>query len=453
MDVNEVATRLLRRYWLVLLVAVAVPALATGAYVLRQPPTYTAHGRIVASATIPRAQAEAAAVVSQVQALATSRDVVAKALTDGGLNRSADTVVKAVTVTGLGTSAVVDIGYTDRDRAMAQQVDAAVVTAVAKQLDAARIGGLPDVLRDIDNQLTDLATKRAPIAAEAAANVHDLVAQNRLAGIDRLISDLSGDRNRLAEEAAAAGHATVLASPALPPSADPKGLVAKLGVAVILGLALGLVLVGFNETVRPSVSGTVRVGRLLEVPMLGTLSPDPAALADIGRRIRLAARRANVATVVLVRPNRSALPPELVDRIEAASLRPDSVPGRVSIPIDTGDTQVIGGSVAGAERPADPHAVSSQNGSSAGEAGGAGAAPGPRGPVGVLSVPETLIRAPRLRRVCAINELDPSAESDRIGLVVLAGGSTRLSAVDGVRDLMTASGWPLLGVLGDGGRR
>ena len=71
MEVNEVAGRLLRRYWLVLLLSVALPTIAMAAFVQKQHATYTAHARILASAETPRAQAEAAALVSQVQALAT----------------------------------------------------------------------------------------------------------------------------------------------------------------------------------------------------------------------------------------------------------------------------------------------------------------------------------------------------------------------------------------------
>jgi len=191
---------------------------------------------------------------------------------------------------------------------------------------------------------------------------------------------------------------------------------------------------------RPSVSGAVRVGRLLDVPMLGAVGSDPAALSDIGRRLRLAARRADVDTVVLVRANGVALPPELVDRIEAAALRPELARERIAVPIETTDTQLLTPAVSG-------------NG--AGPAAGEPSAGGTRTSAAVLlrTGADTAERAVRLRRVCAIDELDPSAEGDRIGLVVIAGASTRISGIDSVRDLMTAAGWPLLGVLGGDGRR
>ena len=440
MDVNEVATRLIRRYWAVLLIAVAVPMMGIGIFVVRQPAMYTAHARIVAGATIPRAQAEAVGVVSQVQAIATSLDVVSQALTEPRVDRRADSVAKRVVATGLGSSAVVDLAYSDRDPAIAQRVTAALAGLVVKQLDTLRIGGLPDVLRDVDNQLTDLAEKRAPIAAAAQANPRDPVAQNRLAGIDRLISDLSADRNRLAEDAAAAGHASVVAAPPLPPLPEPRGLPTRLSIAAILGLAVRS---RHRRRQRDDAPVGVRRGAGRPAPRrpdARRCQVDPTALSDVGRRLRLAARRAGVDTVVLVRANRVALPPELVDRIEAAALRPELARGRVAVPIASADTQLLTPAISG-------------NG--AGPVTDQASAGGTRTTAAVLTRTDAdaADQTVWLRRVCAIDELDPSAEGDRIGLVVLAGASTRLTGIDSVRDLMTAAGWPLLGVLGGDGRR
>jgi capsular polysaccharide biosynthesis protein len=444
-DVTEVA-RLLRRYGLALALAIAIPAIALALYVRNQPATYTAHARIVAAEATPRAQAEANAVVSQVLALATSRDVIAQALDSAHLNLDPDTVARNVKATGLGSSALVDLAYTDPSPQAAQQVTRALAVAVVGRLDAVRIGGLPEVLADVDKQLTDLATKRAPIAADAQANPKDPVLQNRLAGIDRLINDLSGDRNRLSEEASAAGHATIVADPQVPAKADPRGLPAKVGVAGVAGLLVGLLIIGLIETMRPAVSGAARVARLLDVPVLGAVASDPATLADIGRRIRLAARRAGVSTVVLSRATRSPVPPELVDRIEGATLRPDAVPARVAIlPLSLDDTAVLNAPWTANGRRAEPVPETNPDRE----------APSAGGPVALLPATETgsVTGTVRLRRVYALEELGPDVESESIGLVVLASSSTRVRDVDRVRDLMTASGWPLLGVLGDPGAR
>jgi hypothetical protein len=84
-----------------------------------------------------------------------------------------------------------------------------------QQLGTSRVGSVDTVLKNIDNQLTQLASRRAPLAAAAAAAPHDPVAQNRLAGIDRLISGpvrgpeqgLAGRRRDRAAAGGAAGAA------------------------------------------------------------------------------------------------------------------------------------------------------------------------------------------------------------------------------------------------------
>jgi hypothetical protein len=161
------------------------------------------------------------------------------------------------------------------------------------------------------------------------------------------------------------------------------------------------------------VSGASRVARLLEAPVLGAVGGDPAAQADLGRRIRLAARAAGVDTVVLARATGGSPAPEVVDRITAAAAR-EPFPE----PADLETTAVLRrGGLALATAPPPSNGNAARTG------------PG--------------------LRVCAVDELDPVAEGGRIGLVVLAGGRTRLRSLDGVRDLLTAASWPLLGVVGE----
>jgi uncharacterized protein involved in exopolysaccharide biosynthesis len=426
-EVSEVAARLFRRYLPILLLSTVVPMIALGGFVMNQPRTYTAHARLVAAPVMPRTQAEAAAAVSQATAIVTSPDVVSKVLADSKVVRDIGDVVKAVSVTGLGSSALADIAYRDPDPSVAQKVTAGLATAVAAKLDAIRTG-LSDVLKVVDDELVAIAAERASVQALPK----DPGTQARLDGLDRLVSDITATRGRLTSVTpVASGHSSVISMPSLPTQPDSRGLPTKLGLAAILGLAIALLLVGINETFRPAVSGAFRVGRLLEVPVLGQIAADPAALADLGRRIRLAARRANVSTVALVRATGGALAPELVDRIEAATLRPDAVSGRVAIANLNADKPIVGLGWTPAK-----------------------AMPGPEiGAISVLTATDESARPSRLRRVCSLDELDPSVESDQIGLVVLTGESTRISSVEQVRDLIAASGWPLLGVLGDGGPR
>jgi len=334
--------------------------------------------------------------------------------------------VKVVTVTGLGSSALADVAYSDTDPAVAQKVAAALAIVVSARLNAIR-PGLSDVLKVVDDELTALATERSTLQAQQK----DPAVEVRINAYDRLMADLRTTRDRLAASSGtASGASAVVGNATLPDKPDSRGLPARLGLAGLLGLALGLILVGVNETFRPAVSGTFRVGRLLDVPVLGRVSAEPGAQANLGRRIRLAARRADATTVALVRVTGAALPPELVDRVEAATLRPQAVAHRVAMPNVNGENPIVGQGW-GAGRQADDEITA----------------------ISVLHRTEEQVRSSYLRRVCALDELDPSVESDQIGLVLLAGDSTRISSIEQVRDLVAASGWPLLGVVGDGTAR
>ncbi len=413
MEVTEVVARIVRRYWFIFLLSIAIPTVLVGAFAVHSPSTYTTHTRLMAAGNVPQAQAQADAVVSQVQAIATSTDIVADALRDAKSDRDVGSAVKAVSVTGFGSSGLVDISYTDTSPAVARDVDTALANRVIAQIATIR-NGLPAVLDELDALITTLSEKRAAVATAASAKPADT---GPVANLDRLISDLTANRTRLAQTATNA-TAPVIVENAQTPPADSRGLPAKLAIAVIVGLVLGLLLIGANETLRPGVSGANRVARLLNVPVLGMVSSDPASLVDIGRRIRLAGRRKAVASVVLVRADRTTVSPELVDRIKAATLRPETVISRRTPSID------------GYVKAKDIDTAATQ--------------------ILTLSPPaESELLIDGVRTVCALEELDPKSEADQIGLVVFAGRNTRLKAVDSVRDLLAATGWPLLGVLGD----
>lgn len=416
MEVTEVGVRLIKRYWLALTIAIAFPMLLVGLYVTHKPATYTAHVRLMAATSVPQAQAQADAVVSQVQAIATSRDVIVSALASTSWQRDPDEVIKGIQVAGVGSSGVVDISYTDRAATGAQQIVSAIAAKIVQRL-ADIHSGLPNALDDIDALIADLQAERATIQA-GTSNAGAAV----LASINRLITDLGNDRTKLANLDATAAAPDVVDSAALPP-ADSKGLATRLAVAGLLGLALGLLIVGGNETLRPGVSGAGRVARLLDVPTLGRVGSDPVALADIGRRLRLASRRVGVDVIVLIRADRVTIAPELVERMQAATLRPEPITPPASIAVDLPDGKRPEAFLGGVTTQTLARLAPALNGT------------------------DHAHMRPRL--VCTFDELDAADEADSIGLVVLATRSTRLVAVDGIRDLVVAAGWPLLGVLDD----
>src|SRR5262249_10094444 len=103
------------------------------------------------------------------------------------------------------------------------------------------------VVDELDALLAELADKRAALQAISKPKPADTQA---LANLDRIITDLTNGRQKLDQLAAVAVAPTVVDSAALPP-ADSKGLATKLAVAGLLGLVLGLLFAGINETLRP----------------------------------------------------------------------------------------------------------------------------------------------------------------------------------------------------------
>ena len=132
MEIDEVAARILRRYWKVLLAAVLVPVALVVFYYAGRPPTYTSEARLVASDTVPKSAAEADAVVSETRAFATSRNVVADAISDASADRQPDEVLPRVSVTGLGSSPIVELAVSDRDADTARQLTQALSDRVVR---------------------------------------------------------------------------------------------------------------------------------------------------------------------------------------------------------------------------------------------------------------------------------------------------------------------------------
>jgi uncharacterized protein involved in exopolysaccharide biosynthesis len=464
MEIDEVAARVFRRYWQVVLAAVLLSVALVAAFYAGQPRMYTADARLVASDSLPKSAAEAEAVVSEARAFATTRDVVTGAITDANVDRRVDDVLPRVSVVGLGSSPLVDVSVSDVDARVSQALTHALAALVVKQLNTSRLGAAQAVLRNVDSQLTQLASRRAPLAAAAEAAPQDQAAQSRLAAVDRLISDLAADRNNLSLQAAATGEPRLVEDAQQPSAPEPQSLVPRLALALLLGLVVGVVVSAALETARPTVPGPGRVARMLGVPMLGRIFATNAA-SDLGLRLRLAAAKADVSTAVLVGTGRKPMPPEFAEAVAASALPSVSDHDGLdspTFPLTGARSDREGGEHANGE--AVPSRLS-----------GLGGLRMPKGAAGqVLTQQSSAELATEskvgfgrpgrpstgrdgLQRVCRLEDLDTAAsarvEAAPIGLVVVTGSITRLSAVDAVRDLQAASGWPVLGVVAEHRKR
>jgi len=424
-EIDEVAARLLRQYWALMLVCIVMPLLAIGLTVAKQPPMYAASARIVSGSTVPASNAQADAIASQIQGIATGRTAAAKALQAAGVARSRNlnTFVAAnVSVSGLGGSQVVDLTVTDRDPRVAATVARVLAQEVVASINDVGQSGLSAALRAIDQEIVRLSEQHGVVAAQAAASPHDQDLQSKLAGLDQVIANFSGDRTRLLIQASTQGLANVIDEPAVPLKPESTALTQKLGLAGVLGLVAGILIAAIAETIRPTVPGARRVSRRLGAPSLGQLrsadmhgerAPD---LENLTVRLRLAAMHADVSTIALVGVNGEDDLADLAYGLER-SLRA------------SGGMSALVGAAGG-----DNYQESLAGGPALGAA--------------VLVKDGQVTTENRALHVYPMAQIKNPAGPGRVGMLVVSGPVARVSRVVALDDLVTASGWPIIGVVG-----
>ena len=430
MEIDEVAARLLRQYWLLLVICVAVPLVAISFSTARQPAMYDASARIITGSVVPQSSAEADAVASQVEALATGRTAVAQALQSAGADRNLSNFISNnIAVSGLGSSQVIDLTVTDRSPRVAQKVSKVLAAEVVGSINNVGQSGLRAALTANDQEIVRLSQRRAVMAGRAAAQPQNQPLQAQLAGLDQVIANFTGDRSRLLIQAGTLGLATVIDQPALPARPESKAAVQKLGLAGLLGLVAGILIASIAETVRPTVPGARRVSRRLSVPALGQLSgadlngESTPALGELALRCRLAAAHADLRTIALVdidgKRELGALAAALTQSLQASPA--DGRPGRSGL--------------AG-------RANGSQHWDADNEPTLAGVSPS------VLVKPRAQLTEHPGLQVYPLGQMTWVTGTTQVGIIVLSGPVARVSRITALEDLSRSSGWPIVGVVG-----
>lgn len=430
MEIDEVAARLLKQYWAVLVVCVAVPLIAISYLTAKQSALYAASARIITGNEVPQTSAAADAVANQVQAIATGRSAVTQALQAAGAQRNLSNFISNdITVSGLGSSQVIDLTVTDRSPQVAQQVARVLSAGVVRSINNVGQSGLRAALAANDHEIVRLSQQRADLATKAAAQPQNQQLQAEMAGIDEVIANFTGDRSRLLIQAGTLGLATVIDQPALPARPESKASAQKLGLAALLGLAAGILIVSVAEILRPTVPGSRRVSRRLGVPTLGQLGnadltgAGTPAVREMALRLRLVAAHAGLRSIALVDvdgkrdlgPLAAALTQSV--RISAA----DGALGHPGLDADrTGNQQWTG------------------------TGAGASAGPGP----GLLVQPRALATDNSTLHIYPLAQMKQVAETTHVGIVVLSGPVARVSLITALHDLAESSGWPIVGVIG-----
>ena len=430
MEIDEVAARLLRQYWALLVICMAVPLLAVSFLTTKQPAIYATSARIITGSVVPQSSAAADAVASQVEALATGRTAVERALLSAGANRNlSDFIGNNITVSGLGSSQVIDLTITDRSPQVAQKVSKVLAAEVVGSINNVGQSGLRAALTANDQEIVRLSQRRAVMAGRAAAQPQNQQLQAQLAGLDQVIANFTGDRSRLLIQAGTLGLSTVIDEPALPARPESKAAVQKLGLAALLGLVAGILIASIAETVRPTVPGARRVSRRLGVPALGQLSGEDMngkrtpAVDEMALRLRLAAAHADVRTIALVnidgKRELDALAAGLMQSLQASSA--DGAPGRSGL-----------AGRANGKQHWDPDNQPTLAGT------------GPN----VLVQPRVTVTGSTALQVYPLGQMKWVAGTTHVGIVVLSGPVARVSRITALEDLSRSSGWPMVGVVG-----
>ncbi len=421
MEIDEIAARLLRQYWALVLVCVAAPLVAIVLMVAKQPPMYAASARIVSGNTVPATNAQAQAIVSQIQGIATGKTAAATALQEAGLSRNVNAfVANHVSVSGLGSSQVVDLTVTDRSPRAAAALAKNLAKEVVQSINRTGQSGLSTTLNAIDQEIVRLSEQHGVAAAQAAADPKNEQLQSNLAGLNQVIANFSGDRSRLLIQASTQGLASVLDQPVVPEQAQSKALPQKLGLAGVLGLVVGVLIASIAETVRPTVPGARRVSRRLGAPTLGQLKgaelrgEHTQNLENLAVRLRLAANHSDVSTIALIDVNGQYELANLAHSLEL-SLSPSGGPltAHQNGVDDDHDQTVVGESV-----------------------------------FSPVMVKGRQMIADQVLHVYPMSQIKYLGARSSVGLMVISGPVSRVTRVMALDDLGTSSGWPILGVVG-----
>ncbi|XVQ12376.1 hypothetical protein ACQP1W_07380 [Spirillospora sp. CA-255316] len=495
MEIDEVAARVVRTYWALLLAMTVVPMALVGLVMGGQEPPHSATSRVQASSRATDAAAGDAGVsivVSQVKAFATGRTLLDRVLREQRIARDPVKLAKKITVAGLGTSTVVELTVEDPDAAVARRLTDAIGAAVVAEINQSNQGTITQQLATIETRIRELERQLGPLSRRAGAvPVPDIGAANERERVAAELSDLRTSRSELRTDLTTAGTASVVQPAVLAERTNPVVMMAA--IAGLVGLVGGILVAVVVEMFRPTVPGQSRVARRLGVPLLGRADGGEAETADLGRRIRLAARREGLERVVLVSTG-GPLPAEVMSRIAAAVYGDDTKvvkagpagpkPGTAAAaapedsPRDEPRDETPHGETHGGEtHEGEPHdethdgEIRDEPGGSlnskrpvSGDGNGGGTSvirAGTRSPGSGTAViarrsgePARATAGPVRRpaagratfQVHAFEDIDTSADDDA-GVVAVAGPVTPVPGLESVRDLVAASGWPLLGVV------
>ena len=140
MEINEAARRIFQLHWRLILWCVVVLLGASAIAGVIRPRTYTSSARLVLDIPDPQNVAEATAIADTGRAIATGLDQVRAAIDQVGVSRDPVKLAKKdINVQAIGSSGVLKLSVTDKNRTVARELaDALATQVVATRLRVAR---------------------------------------------------------------------------------------------------------------------------------------------------------------------------------------------------------------------------------------------------------------------------------------------------------------------------
>ena len=305
MDLNDALQRVVLRHLPLIVGCVLVSVLLSLAVSMRSAAEYASSARVSSGAPAARSSQEAAAQAAQIEAVATSRSVVVRALTSAGMDRPAGPTARGqVTVTGLGTSPVAELTVQDRNPRAARALAQALANQVVVVLGRPR-AALERRSAQLQQQIAGLRDRRDVVVAGAATLLSPKVSAG-LAGIDEQIRSLGAQLVGV-ESQLGATFQPIVVDQAGPATEMPSSRVPDAALAGLLGLVLALGIAATRESLHPTVVGVSGLSTIFAAPALGTVDQRDGvrlglSLDRLATRVEVAARRVDTNVVALAGP-------------------------------------------------------------------------------------------------------------------------------------------------------
>ena len=324
MEINEAARRIFQLHWRLILWCVVVLLGASAIAGVIRPRTYTSSARLVLDIPDPQNVAEATAIADTGRAIATGLDQVRAALDQVGVSRDPVKLAKKdINVQAIGSSGVLKLSVTDKNRTVARELaDALATQVVATRLRVARsqpaqtltqlqerLDALDANIAVLNTQIKGLTARIARAGSVATAAALSQSKSQTQSVLDLLVaqrSDLATQQTGVVTGAGSTPEPSIIQVAASPVKADPSEIPQLLGLGLLMGLVLGVGGAATVEALRPSVVGTESLAVALGVLPLGSLPKGKRnrqrAIAVAAERVLLAGDGAGTKKVELITP-------------------------------------------------------------------------------------------------------------------------------------------------------